>query len=190
MLGTCYGYDSPNAVFSPNAVLLPNYEPCNLRNDSISHCCEIDHTCVTKGFCMTPSGEFYNGGCTDSSFKAAICRTFCRSGRLSLVDRSLLKLMVITGIANRLVQCRGSAVENGDFCCSFNRTITTCCNSASNGLGLIAGIPAALPVSARPDGASLVPTSVSAGIVQDLISSDATTSSSGSITGTYSTFEY
>ena len=189
MSGTCYGQGKPNADFSPNPDLLPDHGPCNPQPDSDSHCCKIGDICLTNGLCMIPSGVYYNGGCTDSSLNPEICPQFCISGRLCPVDRSLLKLMVITGLNHWPVVCHGSAVKEGDFCCSIHRKLHTCCDTASNGLGIPA-IHAALPVSARPDGASTVPTSVSTGTAPELISSVTTAPSSGSITGTYSTFEY
>lgn len=184
MSGTCYGDASPNPT------ILPKYRPCKPQPDGISHCCKIGDTCVTNGLCVTPFGIYYNGGCTDSTFKAAICPSFCTSGRLCPIDRSLPKLIVITGLAHWPVECHHSAVKNGDFCCSFNRWDTSCCGTASNGLGLMPPFPEALPVSARPDGASTVPTSVSTGTAPEPISGGANASSSGSITGAYSTFEY
>ena len=180
MSGTCYGYETPNHNGSPpDPVVLPHYGPCNPQTDSISRCCEIGHTCLTNGLCVTPSGFHYSSACTDSSCKAANCSTFCDPGRLCPIDRSLLKLMVITGLNHFPVECHGSAVKDGDFCCEINRKTRICCDTASNGLGLMPGVPAGLPVSARPDEASTVPTSVSTGTAPDSIS-----------TGAYSTLEY
>lgn len=180
MSETCYGHRSPNALF------LPNYGPCNPQPDSVSLCCETGQTCLSNGLCVTQSGVYYNGGCTDSTYKAALCPTFCTSGRLCPVDMSLIKLMVGTGNANWVVECHGSAVKDGDFCCSVNGTTTTCCNDASNGLGLVAAVSSAQAVSATSIGAGTFQASVSTGTVPELISSGATTSSSGSIPGRYS----
>ncbi|KAF6227981.1 hypothetical protein HO133_007709 [Letharia lupina] len=150
---SCYGHSSPNAV------VLPNYGPCNPQAGSVSLCCETGQTCLTNRLCVTPSGVYYNGGCTDSTYKAAICPTFCTSGD-----------------ANWVVECHGSAVKNGDFCCSVNGTSSSCCNTASNGLGLVAAVSSAEAVSATFVGASIGPASISSG---------ATTSSSGSTTGSF-----
>lgn len=190
MSGTCYGLETPNHDGSPYPLVLPHYGPCNPQTDSISHCCKIGDTCLTNGLCVTQVGYHYQGACTDSSLQSAVCSAFCQSGRLCPVDRSLLKLMVMIGLNHWPVECYGSAVNDGDFCCSINRKTITCCDTASNGLGLTPGFPMAHRVSARPDGANTVPTSVSTGTAPESISSGATTSSSGSITGTYSTFEY
>ena len=75
MAETCYGHTGPDAVS------LPDYGPCNPQAGSTSLCCEIGQTCLTNGLCVTPDEVYYNGGCTDSTYKAAICPTFCTSGR-------------------------------------------------------------------------------------------------------------
>ena len=77
--------------------------------------------------------------------------------------------MFVSGDATWVVECHGAAVKDGDFCCSTNGS-TTCCNTASNGLGLVAAISSAQAVSATSVGANAVPTSTDKG---------ATTSSSG-----------
>ena len=157
MSETCYGHSSPNAVF------LSNYGPCNPQQGGISLCCEIGETCLTNGLCVTPSGVYYNGGCTDITYKAAICPTFCTSGKYRAVDQSLVKLIIGSGDANWVIECHGPAVHDGDFCCSVNGTTTTCCNTASNGLGLVAAVSSAQAVSATFIGASIVPSSTSGG---------------------------
>ena len=142
----CYGHSKPNVT------VLPSYGPCNLQADSISLCCETGHYCLTNGLCMTQSGKFYSGGCTDSEYEAAICPTFCTSGKHYAVDLSPVTLTFVIGGDNWVIQCFGSAstaVRHGDFCCPVNGTRTTCCNTASNGLGLRPVVPSALAVSAR-----------------------------------------
>ena len=142
----CYGHSRPNVT------VLPNYGPCNLLADSISLCCETGHYCLTNGLCMTHSGEFYSGGCTDSEYEAAICPTFCTSGKHCAVDLSLITLTFVTGDDHWVNQClgfAGTAVGDGDFCCSVDGTEVTCCNTASNGLGLKPAVFSALAVSAR-----------------------------------------
>lgn len=171
MSETCYGHSSPNAV------ILPNYGPCDPQAGSISLCCENSQTCLTNGLCVTDSGIYYSGGCTDSTYKAAICPSFCTSGRRCAIYLCLAKLTFISGNANWVVECHGSAVgavKNGDFCCSINGTTTTCCNIASSGLGLIAAVSSAQAVSATSVGPSTLPTSTSSGT---------TTATSGSIAG-------
>ena len=74
MAETCYGHKGPNAES------LPNYGPCNPQAGSTSLCCEIGQTCLSNGLCVTPDSVYYNGGCTDSTYKAANCPTFCTSG--------------------------------------------------------------------------------------------------------------
>lgn len=148
MAETCYGHTGPDAVY------LPGYGPCNPQAGSTSLCCEIGQTCLNNGLCVTPDSVYYNGGCTDSTYKAAICPTFCTSGD-----------------ANFVVECHGAAVEDGDFCCSINGS-TTCCNTASNGLGLPAAISSAQAVSATSILANAVPTSTDKGATS---SSSATT---------------
>ena len=64
-----------------------------------------------------------------------------------------------------MVECHGSVVNNGDFCCSVNGTTTTCCNTASNGLSLVAPVSSAQAVSATFVGGSIVPTSSSSGVI-------------------------
>lgn len=136
MSEVCYGHSGPYPV------VLPNYGPCNPQA-GISLCCEIGQTCLSNGLCVTQSGVYYNGGCTDSTYTAAICPTFCTSGD-----------------ANWVVQCHGSAVKDGDFCCSVNGTTSTCCDTASNGLGLVPAISSAQAVSATSVGAKKLPTSI------------------------------
>ena len=89
------------------------------------------------------------------------------------MDMSLTILTFAIGDANWVIQCpSGAAVKEGDFCCSVNGTTKTCCDTPSNGLGLVAAVSSAQAVSATSVGASTVPAS---------ISNSATTSSSGSI---------
>lgn len=71
----------------------------------------------------------------------------------------------VLGDENWVVECHGSVVNNGDFCCSVNGTITTCCNTASNGLGLVAPVSSAQAVSATFVGGSIVPTSSISGVI-------------------------
>ena len=78
--------------------------------------------------------------------------------------------MFVSGDANWVVECQGAAVKDGDFCCSIDGS-TTCCNTATNGLGLTAAISSAQAVSATSVLANAVPTSTDKG---------ASTSSSGS----------
>ena len=80
--------------------------------------------------------------------------------------------MFVLGDDNWVVECKGAAVKDGDFCCSINGSTTTCCNTASNGLGLVAAISSAQAVSATSVGPSTVPASTDKGT---------TTSSSGTI---------
>lgn len=74
MSQTCHGHSGPNAVF------LPNYGHCNPQPGNVSLCCEIGQTCLTNGLCVSQSGVYYSGGCTDSTYQAAICPKFCTSG--------------------------------------------------------------------------------------------------------------
>ena len=83
----------------------------------------------------------------------------------------LVKLTFVSGDANWVVVCHGAAVQDGDFCCSIDGS-TTCCNTASNGLGLVAAISSAQAVSATSVETSTVPESTNNG---------ATTSSSGTV---------
>ena len=175
----CYGHSSPNAV------ILPNYGPCNPQANSISLCCETGQTCLTNGLCVTQSGVYYNGGCTDSTYKAAICPTFCTAGMYYAIVSRLAKLTFVPGDANWVIECHGSAIKDGDFCCSVNGTTTTCCNTASNGLGLDAAVSSAQAMSAKE---GTVPAFVSASTPPISISSGGTTSSSASITGAYFPF--
>ena len=167
MSETCYGHSSPNTVF------LPNYGPCNPQAGSISLCCEIGQTCLTNGLCVTPSGVYYNGGCTDRTYEAAVCPKYCTSGGHRSMPMYLLTLTYVSGDANWVIECpSGAAVQDGDFCCSVNGTTDTCCNTASNGLGLDAPVSSAQAVSATSLGTSTLPA---------IINSTATTSSSISI---------
>lgn len=79
--------------------------------------------------------------------------------------------MFVLGDANWVVVCHGAAVQDGDFCCSIDGS-TTCCNTASNGLGLVAAISSAQAVSATSVGTSTVPAPTNNG---------ATASSSGTV---------
>ena len=164
MSQTCHGHSAPNAVF------LPNYGPCSPPTGGVSLCCEIGQTCLTNGLCVSQSGVYYSGGCTDSTYQAAICPKFCTSGGHCAMDMSLVMLTFALGDANWVVQCpSGAAVKDGDFCCSVNGTTKTCCDTSSNGLGLIAAVSSAQAASATSVGASTVPAS---------INNSATTSSS------------
>lgn len=62
--------------YAPNAVPLPEYGPCNTLQ-SVSLCCTPGQICLTNGLCANGEGEFYSGGCTDKTYKAAICPSFC-----------------------------------------------------------------------------------------------------------------
>lgn len=161
MSEVCYGHSGPYPV------VLPNYGPCNPQA-GISLCCEIGQTCLSNGLCVTQSGVYYNGGCTDSTYTAAICPTFCTSGRNYNLDSSSRRAKFVSGDANWVVQCHGSAVKDGDFCCSVNGTTSTCCDTASNGLGLVPAISSAQAVSATSVGAQKLPTSITSGAVINL----------------------
>ena len=95
-----------------------------------------------------------------------------RVGTATLILRSI-ELTFVSGDANWVVECHGSAVNEGDFCCSVDLTTSTCCNTASNGLGLVLAVSSAQAVSA---------TSVAANPVRASPRSGTTTlSSSGSL---------
>lgn len=154
---TCYGYSSPDVV------VLPNYGPCNPRAGIISLCCELGDTCLTNGLCVTPSGVYYNGGCTDDTYQSAICPKYCTSGGHRAIIMPLVVLMFVSGDANWVIQCPSdSAVITGDFCCSVNGTTSTCCNTPGNGLGLVAAKSSAEAVSTS-NGANTVPAYISSG---------------------------
>ena len=139
----CYTYSSPNTVIPSN------FGRCNPRAGSISLCCGVGHTCLTNGLCVTRSGIYYNGGCTDSTYEAAICPQYCTSGGHPVMDMAVSILTWVIGDANWVVQCpSGAAVKAGDFCCSVNGTARTCCDTASNGLGLGAAVFSAQALSA------------------------------------------
>ena len=149
---------------SPSAFILSNYGPCDPRAGSISLCCGVGHTCLTNGLCVTRSGRYYSGGCTDSAYEAAICPQFCTSGGHLAMDMAILIFTWVIGDANWVVECpSGTAVKAGDFCCSVNRTGKTCCDTASNGLGLGAAVFSALALSAVTVEASSVPASTRCG---------------------------
>ena len=132
-----------------NSVIRPDYGPCNPRVDSVSLCCGVGDTCLTNGLCLTRSGIYYSGGCTDSTYEAAICPHFCTSGEHLAMHMANSVLMSAIGYANRMVQCpSGAAVKAGDLCCSINGTAKTCCDTASNGLGLGAAVFSAMALSA------------------------------------------
>ena len=151
----CYGLAGSNGI----VLSLPNYGPCNLQAGNISLCCEVGQTCLTNGLCMTQSGSFYNGGCTDNTYQAAICPKFCISGGNCTITISLTALTIVLGDAHSVVKC--PFVKGPDFCCSVNETNKTCCETASNGLGLNDPVVSAQAVSAI--GTSNVPTSISIG---------------------------
>ncbi|KAL2044752.1 hypothetical protein N7G274_002527 [Stereocaulon virgatum] len=90
--------------------------PCNVT-EGVSLCCATGDNCLTNGLCATSTGVIYQGGCTDSTYKATICPKFCVAEALYIVT------------------CEGSAVRNGDYCCNTDYS-TTCCNDAAKGLGL------------------------------------------------------
>ena len=172
----CYTYSSPNIANPLKYTYAPlRYGPCEPWAGSISLCCGVGHTCLTNGLCVTQSGIHYSGGCTDSTYEAAICPQYCTSGGHPVMDMAVSILTWVIGDANWVVQCpSGAAVKAGDFCCSVNETARTCCDTASNGLGLGAAIYSAQApsaVSMEPIGA---PASTSSG---------ATITSSRNITG-------
>ena len=82
-------------------------------------------------------------------------------GTVTMYSR-LVKLMFVSGDANFVVECHGAAVKDGDFCCSINGS-NTCCNTASNGLGLVPAVSSAQAVSATSILANAVPTSTDKG---------------------------
>lgn len=154
---TCYGYSSPNVV------VLPNYGPCNPRAGSISLCCEFGDTCLANGLCVTPSGVYYNGGCTDDTYQSATCPQYCTTGGHRAMNVSLVILTFLLGDANWVIRCpSGSAVKAGDFCCFANGTTSTCCNTPSSGLGLVAAESSVEAVSTS-NGANSVPAYISSG---------------------------
>lgn len=107
--------------------------------DAVSLCCTPSEICLTNGLCATNAGLFYSGGCTDSTYKAAVCPKFCTTPGDSYV-----------------VECAGpdSQVKDGDFCCSANGD-ADCCKNASNALGLQPSVSSAVVVAS--------PTSVGVG---------------------------
>ena len=96
--------------------------PCDSTRDpsTASLCCTPSQICLTNGLCATNEGFFYSGGCTDETYKAAICPKFCTSPGDSFV-----------------VRCTSSSslVKDGDFCCSPNG-LADCCQNSVNALGL------------------------------------------------------
>ena len=158
MSKTCFTHSSSNAVIPSN------YGPCDPRTGSITLCCGVGHTCLTNGLCMTRSGKHYSGGCTDSTYEAAICPQFCTSGGHPATDMTISTLTWVIGNANWVVECpSGTAVKTGDYCCSVNAAAKTCCDVASNALGLGAAVfsaQALLAVSVETRG---VPASTSSG---------------------------
>ena len=126
-----------NKCYNSNSVIRPDLAPCNPFLDSTVLCCAAYHQCVNNGLCKTPDGIYYSGGCTDSTYKDANCPEFCTSGEYPAMYMAISLLTCVTGDANSVVECPvGAAVKAGDFCCSVNNTTKTCCDTASNGLGL------------------------------------------------------
>ena len=70
-----------------------------------------------------------------------------------------------------MIECHSSAVgavKDGDFCCSVDGTTTTCCDTASNGLDLVAAVSSA---QATSPGASTIPTSVALSTISTSVES-------------------
>lgn len=63
--------------YAPNAVPVPEYAPCNNNTDGVSLCCSPGQFCLTNGLCANGEGEFYSGACTDKTYKAPICPSYC-----------------------------------------------------------------------------------------------------------------
>ena len=151
------------------------YGPCDPMLSGISLCCGVGDYCLPSGLCVTQSGIYYSGGCTDSTYENAICPNFCTSGENPAMDRAFSVLTCVIGDANWVVECPfGTAVNAGDFCCSINQTAKSCCDTASNGLGLGASISSAQVLVMLSAEAKGLPASATSG---------ATISSSRSITG-------
>ena len=71
----------PTCYF-PNEKVASTYQPCNSTDDDhASVCCELSTSvCSTKGLCYGSNGYLYRGGCTDRSWKSALCPTVCLTG--------------------------------------------------------------------------------------------------------------
>ena len=144
--------------YSPSSRVRPHYGACDPRANSISLCCGIGDICLTNGLCRTRSGMYYSGGCTDSTYEAAICPNFCILGEHPAMYMAISLLTCVIGYAHRVVECPlGAAVKAGDFCCPHSAVNNTasCCDTARNGLGLGAAVysgHALSPVTAKEGG--------------------------------------
>ena len=72
----------PTCYF-PNGKVARTYQPCNSTDDDhASVCCELSSSvCSTKNLCYGSNGYVYRGGCTDPSWKSALCPTLCLTGK-------------------------------------------------------------------------------------------------------------
>ena len=137
---SCYANDS---------IILPDYGPCNTSGRT-TFCCVQGQICLSNGLCGTELGTFYNGGCTDESYKAAICPRFCQSGTSPWSHRlENAQLMMFVESAQFIVECKGGAVKDGDFCCSSDGKLD-CCNDRKTGLGLAASSSSTTAAAANP----------------------------------------
>jgi len=167
---SCYANDS---------IILPDYGPCN-TSGSNTFCCVQRQICLSNGLCGTELGTFYNGGCTDESYKAAICPRFCQSGTSPWSHgRGDTKLMKSQGSAQFIVECKGAAVKDGDFCCSSDGKLD-CCNDGTNGLGLAASSSSTTAAAANPSGTTKGSSSQSLYIISSTTSTTTRSSSSTS----------
>ena len=89
----------------------------------------------------------YNGARTDKTYKASICPKFCGDDILGSHHLMHLPQLTRTTRAPCVVQCEGSAVRDGDFCCGTSYQ-ETCRNNATNGLGLAPSASSGEAVSA------------------------------------------
>lgn len=140
--------------YTTHGIILPDYGPCDTKTTD-TFCCTAGQTCLSNGLCATEIGTFYSGGCTDKTYKAAICPSFCTTGTplRPYHPPLLLPLTQAPGSSNFLVECTGAAVKDGDFCCSSDGG-NACCSNARNGLGLVAAKSSTRAAIAKASGSA------------------------------------
>lgn len=66
--------------YSPKGNQVSHYGVCDFRLPA-SLCCIAGDTCLTNGLCFTKTETFYRGGCSDKSYHAGLCPSFCIDGQ-------------------------------------------------------------------------------------------------------------
>ena len=138
----------------------PYFVPCDLRALTLTTCCGDSHPSLAKSNCLTRSGTYYIGACTDDTYKPTICPQFCTIGGYPALNLTISILTCVIDETDWVSKCpSAAAVQAGVSCCSTKRTFKTCCDNITNGLGLGTAVFLAQSLSAVAGATRDVPAS-------------------------------